>query len=157
MDLKGIRSALICGLFCCALLSATGLATPSTDASGAVEQELIAREQSSWDLAVKKEAAAYKALHAQDFITVSADGVMNRGRSEASALDAGVSFDHYALSGLHVTWMHKSVALITYRVVVSGTDHGKKFDADAYASSIWVKRQGQWLNVFYQATPVAKK
>lgn len=158
MSLQTIRATLIGGLLCCVLLPTAADATQPADASQtATEKDLLAKENSSWDLAIKKDAAAYKALHAQDFITVSGDGVIGKDQSESSALDPQVSFDHYTLSGQHLSWVQKDVALITYHVVVSGMDHGKKFDGDAYASSIWVKRQGRWENVFYQATPASKK
>jgi hypothetical protein len=40
--------------------------------------------------------------------------------------------------------------LITYKIRESGTSHGKEFTAQAYVSSIWTKRRGNWVCVFSQ-------
>jgi hypothetical protein len=117
----------------------------------------MTKERSSWTLAIKKQAAAYRALHARDFLTVSATGVAARAQSEASALDANVTFDKCALSHMRVRWMDPDVALVTYRVQFAGSDHGNKFAGDQYASSLWVRYGRRWLNTFYQATPASKR
>lgn len=122
-----------------------------------VVQSLMAKEKSSWTLAIKKNATAYKALHAKNFLTVSESGVVERAQSEASALDASVTFDRCTLSHMQVHWVNPDVALITYRVQFAGSDHGKKFAGDQYASSLWARYGNQWLNTFYQATPAANK
>jgi hypothetical protein len=38
----------------------------------------------------------------------------------------------------------------------AGTDNGKKFGGDQYASSLWVRNGNGWLNTFYQATDASK-
>jgi hypothetical protein len=121
--------------------------------SNAIGQHLIADERASWELAIKRDAVAYKAFHAPDFITVTGTGVVGRATSEASAMDANVRFDQCELSGFDVHFVAENAALITYHVKASGLDHGKAFHLDSYASSLWLKRDGKWLNVFYQATP----
>jgi hypothetical protein len=124
---------------------------------GELQQQIIAKEKSSWDLAIKRDADAYRALHASNFFTVSSNGVTDRSQSETSALDAGVHFDQYDLSDFIVNFTGNHAALVTYRVKARGSDHGSKFVMDSYATSLWVKQNGQWLNVFYQATPAKPK
>jgi len=114
-------------------------------------------ERDSWDLAIKRDANAYKAFHAADFITVGGSGVAGKASSEASAMDAQVRFDQCALSNVDVRLVAPNAALITYRVKAAGIDHGKAFQLDSYASSLWMKRNGTWLNVFYQATPASSR
>ena len=152
-----------CHAIALALLLAAPLIVPVHAAQGpdatrtAIGSDLVVKERSSWTLAIRKNAAAYRALHARDFLTVSDSGVTGRAQSEASALDANVTFDSCALSQIHVHWMKADVALITYHVQFAGTDHGKKFAGDQYASSLWVRNGQEWLNTFYQATPASKK
>lgn len=119
----------------------------------AVSQWLIAEEKSSWDLAIEHDAAAYTALHAPNFFTVSGSGVSDKSHSESSAMDEHVSFASCRLTEFDVHFTGENAALITYRVGASGLDHGKDFKIDQYVSSLWMKRDGRWLNVFYQATP----
>jgi hypothetical protein len=119
----------------------------------AIGQRLITNERMSWELAIKGEAASYKAFHASDFFTVSGTGVTNRALSETSAMDPNVHFDQCDLSGFDARFVAENAVLITYRVKAAGLDHGKAFQLDSYASSLWMKRNGKWLNVFYQSTP----
>jgi len=123
----------------------------------AIEQHLIAQERASWELAIAGNEAAYKAFHAPDYVTVGGTGVLSRAASEASALDTHVRFDLCELSGFDVRFVAANAALITYHVKAAGLDHGKAFELDGYASSLWVQRDGQWLDVLYQATPARAK
>lgn len=136
-------------------------ANPPSNASAAVSdtvrQHLIAEERASWDLAIKRNAAAYTALHAPDFFTVAGTGVVDKARSEASAMDPSARFDRCELSGFDVRFVAQNAALVTYHVEAAGLDHGKAFQLDGYASSLWMRRDGKWTNVFYQATPAAKQ
>lgn len=126
-------------------------------ANDTIGQRLFAEERASWDLAIKRDATAYKALHAPDFFTVTGTGVVDRERSETSAMDANVRFDQCELSGFDVRFVAENAALVTYHVKAAGLDHGKAFQLDSYASSLWMKRDGKWLNVFYQATPAPNR
>ena len=126
-------------------------------ANGTVAQRLIAEERASWNLAIQRDAGAYRALHARDFITVTGGGVVGKAASEASAMDAQVRFDQCALSGFDVRFVAQNAALVTYHVKAAGLDHGKAFRLDSYASSLWMKRNGAWSNVFYQATPASNR
>jgi hypothetical protein len=118
-----------------------------------VRDRLITQEKASWDLAIKHDTAAYKALHAPEFFEVGGKGVTDRAQSEASALDPNVSFDQLQFSDFRVDFVGKTTAFVTYRVKVAGVDHGKKFDSDSYVGSVWQERGGKWLNVYYQSTP----
>lgn len=124
-----------------------------TTLRGVIEQRLIVKERMSWQLAIKGDAVSYKALHTPDFFTLSGTGVTDRAHSESSALDPNVHFDQCGLSEFSVRFVAENAALITYRVKASGLDHGKAFQLDSYVSSLWMKRDGRWLNAFYQATP----
>ena len=122
-----------------------------------IGQRLIANERASWELAIKREATSYKALHAPDFFTLTGTGMMDKTLSETSAMDQSVHFDQCDLSGFDVHFVAEDAVLITYHVKAAGLDHGKAFKLDSYASSLWMERNGKWLNVFYQATPTTAK
>ncbi|MGC1550590.1 MAG: nuclear transport factor 2 family protein [Rhodanobacter sp.] len=127
-------------------------ATPAHSVESA-QTYLVSQERASWTLAIDGKAEAYKTLHAADFYTVGADGFHNKADSEASALDPHVKFDHCDLTDFKVTSPTPDTALISYHVKAGGTDHGKAFAIDQYATSLWASRNGKWINVFYQATP----
>lgn len=134
-----------------------GDTSPQLSSRDSVAQQLIAREKSSWDLAIKHDAAAYKGLHAPDFITLTGHGVVDKASSETSAMDPDVRFGQCDLSGFGVRFLSDDTALVTYHAKAAGLDHGKPFQLESYASSVWMKRDGAWLNVFYQATPASAR
>jgi hypothetical protein len=121
-----------------------------------LEQKLVAKEKMSWGLAIRRDAKSYTALHAADFFTVSGSGVTDRVHSEDSAMDSNVAFQHCDLSDFSVKRVADNAVLITYHAKADGLDHGKPFTMDSFASSLWMRRHGTWLNVFYQATAAAR-
>ncbi|MFC5740341.1 nuclear transport factor 2 family protein [Dyella tabacisoli] len=129
---------------------------PPVTSRDVIGQHLMAKERLSWELAIKRDAASYKAFHAPDFFTVSGTGAADRVLSEASAMDANIQFEQCDLSGFDIHYVAENAVLITYLVKASGLDHGKAFQLDSHASSLWIKRDGKWLNVFYQATPATQ-
>lgn len=153
-SLAGAVSAAVPGACHAASLGDTSSQLSTRDSVG---QQLIASEKSSWELAIKHEAAAYKALHAPDFITLTGHGVVDKASSETSAMDPNVRFDRCDLSGFDVRFLSEDAALVTYHVKAAGLDHGKPFQLESYASSVWMKRPGAWMNVFYQATPASAR
>jgi hypothetical protein len=54
-----------------------------------------------------------------------------------------------------VNWIDKDTALLTYKLDADATCGGKKAPGSAYASSLWVKKNGKWLTAFHQQTPAA--
>ena len=129
--------------------AASGPLPAAAARNGTVVQRLIAEERASWNLAIQRNAVAYRVLHAPDFITVTGGGVVGKAASEASAMDAQVRFDRCVLSGFDVRFVARNAALVTYHAKAAGLDHGKAFRLDSYASSLWMKRNGAWSNVFY--------
>jgi hypothetical protein len=127
-------------------------ASPTASMDG-IAQRLIADEKASWDLAIKRDAVPYKALHAADFFTLTGTGVVDKKHSEDFAMDASVHFDQCDLSAFDVHVVAEDAVLLTYHVKAAGLDRGNAFHVDSYASSLWMKRQGAWTNVFYQSTP----
>jgi hypothetical protein len=49
------------------------------------------------------------------------------------------------------------VAQIIYRATIKGTYAGKAVPSPVYASEVWVKRDGKWLQASYQETPQGSK
>jgi hypothetical protein len=135
--------------------TALGPSAGATAADRGIAQRLITEEAASWNLAIQRKASAYRAMHAPDFITVTGSGVVGRAASEASAMDAQARFEQCALSAFAVRLVARNAALLTYHVKASGLDRGKAFRLDSYASSLWMLRNGDWLNVLYQATPAS--
>jgi hypothetical protein len=159
-----LSSVLFVALFCCRApveaephLAFRSLTAAPAESKTGFEQKIIAMERSSWDLAIKRDAEAYRALHSRNFFTVSGQGVSDRIHSESSALDPNVHFDRCDLSKFAVNFEATDAVLVTYYVKAVGRENQKPFVIDSYATSLWVKHGRAWLNSFYQATPARSR
>ncbi|VTS04220.1 nuclear transport factor 2 family protein [Tuwongella immobilis] len=63
----------------------------------------------------------------------------------------------YRTSELSLQPLSPDSMLVTFRVTMKGTYRGKPVPETSFASAIWVRRQGQWLEHFYQETPIPAK
>ncbi|HKB39930.1 MAG TPA: DUF4440 domain-containing protein, partial [Gemmataceae bacterium] len=63
----------------------------------------------------------------------------------------------YAAAKTRVTLLDREAALVTYELTLKGTFKGKEVPRKSFASAVWVKRDGRWLETFYQETPLDGK
>jgi hypothetical protein len=107
-----------------------------------------ANEKAVWAAFTAKQWAAFGSYLASDFIEVEEDGVYDH----AAAIKAveGFDFSKATLSGWRQVKVDDEASLVTYTVKMPGA----KPDT-SYHSSIWSTRNGKWLAVFHQGTPMA--
>lgn len=65
---------------------------------------------------------------------------------------ADLKMSEYTPANLKVTLLGPDVALVTYRLALKGTYQGKPLPRNNYASAIWVREGGKWLEAYYQET-----
>ncbi|MGH8200341.1 MAG: hypothetical protein ACREVO_08240, partial [Steroidobacteraceae bacterium] len=75
MKLTQVAAIVLVAMAACVQCSAQEQTAP------AVTPSLMMKEKSSWTLAIRKNAAAYTALHAPNYLTVSDAGVQGRAQS----------------------------------------------------------------------------
>ena len=62
-------------------------------------------------------------------------------------------FSKYEISELKVKTLTKDVALESHQATIKGTYKGKKVPSPVIVTTVWVKREGKWLQTLYQETP----
>lgn len=137
-------------LFCVAMTATASAQAPSKKASptGAaadgVSKELIELEKKLIRLAVKGRSPELEKLIADDFTQILSTGIQTREET-LSSLVASELVTMPKMTDFQTTQVSPDVVLLTYR---------SQFDeAPAqWVSSLWVRRDGAWKNVFYQAT-----
>jgi quercetin dioxygenase-like cupin family protein len=72
-----------------------------------------------------------------------------------SILDPAYVLKSFSISDMHFAEIAPTVVLLTYKATETGTDHGKPLPSPLYISSVWVNKNGKWMNVLYQDTPEA--
>lgn len=116
--------------------------------------ELIALETSVWEALREGNEAADRALLAADFLGVYPTGFADRG-DHAGQLDDGPTVAEYAIAEPRAIEISDDHALLAYRAEYRRP--GSNETESMYVSSLWSRRDGRWINVFSQDTPVDPK
>jgi hypothetical protein len=133
------------------LPATTSLPTGPAGANASPSDPLVDAERQSWDMARKRDKTAYAEFLADDFVAVSEYGRLNKTQN-VEDLD-NLQIADYSLQGIQVHRLSDDVAMLNYKVTARGIYRGEKFESTNLTSSVWSKRTGKWLNVFFQETP----
>ena len=109
--------------------------------------ELSRLEHGMWEIETRGDRAWMDLHLADDFVEYGRSG---RVYTKQDILDTPVGPFRAELSDLDVVWLAAEVALVTYR---SSAFYGDAPPGRANRSSIWVRRDGDWLLRFHQGTP----
>jgi len=122
--------------------------------SASPEQAVMQLERKTWELAKSKNKTAAASLMADDFVDVGESGVVTRSK----VLDTfgQATINSFALDQLQAVALAPTVVVVTYKATATGSAQGRPLPSPVFVSSVWVKRNGQWLNVLYHDTTAAK-
>ena len=110
----------------------------------------VANEKIIWDALKIHDIDAFAALLAPDSVEVEPEAVYDKAGS-VKAVGKG-DFSKAALSNWQSLKIDEDAALVTYMVKGGGVD-----PSGEHHTTIWVKRDGKWLALFHQGTPVLKE
>ncbi|MGA9998460.1 MAG: nuclear transport factor 2 family protein [Pyrinomonadaceae bacterium] len=153
-----IFTLLVCASVCFGQ-SDTGKTAKSKSAEmakGSLEQTLIAEERALWEAWKNKDAKPYEQWLAEDSVYVHSTGVDGKASEIKGIADPTCEVKSYALDNFKVTMLDKDAALLTFHATQDFACGGKAGPTAVQASSIYVKRNGKWLNWFHQETPAAQ-
>jgi hypothetical protein len=134
--------------------TAQGAAAGATATHSALEKALIANENKVADALMKKDKAAFTSLVAANGWSIDGNGFMKTSDLTA-ALDQLV-IKSYKISEERVAWVDANTAIVAYKWTGSGTFAGQPFPGTVYASTVWTKKNDQWVAVFHQESEAAK-
>lgn len=116
-----------------------------------LQQQLVDLETSMWNAWKNKDAAVFEKNLSSDSVLVDGSGVS--GKSMVAQGIAMCNVKSFSLSDWKMTKMGTSTALLTYKAKQDGTCGGQTIPATIWASSIWMKRKGEWVATFHQESP----
>ena len=107
-----------------------------------VENQIVILEKRLWN----GDAADVSKLEADDYETIKHAHRYQRADDEAAVKD--VKFGLISMDDIQVRMLRTDVALMTYHATERGTFRGTEVPPSLYFASLWVKRDGEWKNVF---------
>jgi hypothetical protein len=124
--------------------------TPSGEKAD--EEKLMALEKQDWELIKKKDWKPFDTLLSRDFVWVDESGVI-AGRDGFLKTFSNIDLTDYAMGDVKVTFFSPDMGLVTYKVTEKGSFKGEQLPSKPYyVGSGYVRRDGQWVNVFTQTT-----
>ncbi len=133
-----------------ALISAFLLGALITSAAPAqsMEQQIVPKEREGLDALKAGNLELFGNLTADDAVFIDTHGSATKAQVLRNV--TGFRLADYSMEDVKFVQISSKSGLITYKIRESGTSHGKEFTAQAYVSSIWTKRRGNWVCVFSQ-------
>jgi hypothetical protein len=108
-----------------------------------------ANEKIVWDALKRRDFDAFAALLAPESTEVEPDGVHDKAGSVKGV--SQFDFSKASLSDFKTVKFDNDASLVTYMVKLPGMTP----DSERH-STIWANRNGKWLALFHQGTPLAK-
>ncbi len=126
--------------------STTPIATRSSKAAEGkgVENQIVSLGKRLWNGG----ASDVSKLEADDYEAIKHAHRYHRADDEAAATEA--KFGLILMDDIRVRMLRPDVALLTYHATEKGTFRGTEVPPSLYFASLWVKRNGEWKNVFLE-------
>jgi uncharacterized protein (TIGR02246 family) len=132
------------------------LAAASTSAADASTDEAAVRdlEARSWVAWQNHDAAFFEQFLSDDHVEIHGDGVVGKAAVVEGVRSPFCKVQSYTLGALAVTAVSPDAMLVTYRAEQDTTCGKARVPSPVWASSVYARRAGRWVNVLYQHTPV---
>jgi uncharacterized protein (TIGR02246 family) len=127
--------------------------SPRTPQKSAPVTDPAAGERQVLEALKAGDMPAFASFLADDAMELTPQGLQSKAQI-IETLKGGRLLE-YTMTDLKAIQVDKDAMLVTYRTTGKFSAHGQEGAYDARATSLWVKRNGKWLAVFHQETPVA--
>lgn len=129
---------------------------PQTNATGPREEEVVREivdlERQAKEAAIHRDAAFSERTLAEDYVAISPLGqVIGKAETVAARKTAQLRYDSIEISDM-VVRLYGNTAVVTARADVRGKELGEEFSGPYRFTRVWVRRNGHWQTVSYQAT-----
>lgn len=132
--------------------SSQGGATKQNASAMKLKDLLESNIKTEWDAFKNKDKKAYSDLLADDFAAVEDDNQGMRTRAAAVAEVDGSVVANYHLFAVTVIPLDPNSALVTYELTLDFPPKAAVRFKRVLVSEIWIKRQGEWKERYYQET-----
>ena len=140
-------------------IAATSLVT--TESSGQVAlssaDEILLREleAKSWVAWKSHDAAFFEQFLSADHVEIHAYGITGKAAVVEGVRSPACVVRSYSLGPLSLVPVATDTVLVTYRAEQNTSCGAARVPSPVWATSLYVKRAGRWVNVLYQHTPIA--
>jgi len=117
------------------------------------DDTIISLEKQSWEAWKKRDGKFFQRFLSADHVEVGARGIATKQAVVAFVGSPSCVVSDYALDHFAVTRIAADVVALTYWAEQKTTCGKAPVPSPVWVTSVYVRREGRWLNVVYQQTP----
>ena len=115
-------------------------------------QEVIELERQAKEATLKRDADFSERTLSDDYMGITPLGqVINKADTITARRSGQLRYESIEVTDM-VVRVHGNVAIVTARADVRGHDLGEEFNGPYRSTRVWMRRNGKWQTVSYQAT-----
>jgi ketosteroid isomerase-like protein len=118
------------------------------DSDDALTKEITAQEQKLWDAWKARDAKAFEALLAENFVSLDSDGIKSRQETIKSWTEPKCNIKSALVTAAEAIKLGENAVLLTFRSDTNGTCNGTPL-LDLWAASLYLKTNEGWKSSFY--------
>ena len=126
------------------------------DANLLTEALIRELESKSWIAWKNHDAVFFEQFLSDDHVEIHGYGIAGKAAVVESVRSPVCVVQSYTLGPLSVTPVSPDAMLVTYRAEQDTLCGSARVPSPVWATSLYAKRSGRWVNVLYQHTPVTR-
>ena len=131
-------------------------AAGETAGQSTLQETLEGLERQSWQAWKNRDGKFFSEFLSDDHVEVGDTGIANKEAVVATVSSPVCVVNSYAVDRFKLTVFDANTALLTYHAAQDTTCAGKPVPTPVWASSLYIRRGGRWLNALYQHTPASE-
>ena len=121
-----------------------------------VKEILINLENQSWEAWKKRDGKFFQTFLADDHVEVGLNGTATKAQVVAFVASPVCVVKSYSVDSFNVVLFDANTAVLTYHAEQDTSCNGKLVPSPVWVTSLYVRRDGRWLNALYQQTQASK-
>ncbi len=150
---SSLATAASAALVCVCAYAADGATSSTKTGDDEIAKTLIALEKKSWVAWQSHDGAFFATFLSDDHVDVGARGVTDKKNVVAGVASGICKVEDYAVDQFHATRLSADTAVIAYHARQNTHCGSVAVPSPAWVSSLYVRRNGRWLNAVFQETP----
>lgn len=136
--------------------SASAFAQAAPAAKTTLEETLTHLEKQSWEAWKNRDGKFFQDFLSDDHVEVGFGGPTDKKNVVSFVGSPVCTVKSYTVDSFKLTELGPDTALLTYHAAQNTTCGGNPAPSPVWVSSLFVKRNGHWLNALYQQTKTDK-
>jgi Domain of unknown function (DUF4440) len=146
---KALTGSLAVVLACAAL---PVIAQENQTNKEALKDTLVRLEKESWQAWKNRDGKFYQDFLSDDHVELGAGGRFNKSTVVSFVSSPVCVVKSYSVERFELTVFGENTALLTYHAAQDTTCGDKAVPSPVWISSLYVRRDGKWLNALFQQT-----